>query len=85
MLPYFPFKDDTYKMAMGVQALESGCLIEIDQLHYQDELMLKNELLLNAHHDYFQAVPDSELMQWDVVALVLQNMANPLSTVFYAY
>ena len=74
MLPYFPFKDDTYKMAMGVQALESGCLIEIDQLHYQDELMLKNELLLNGHHDYFQAVPDSELMQWDVLALVLQNM-----------
>ena len=34
LLPYFPFKDDTYKMAMGVQALDSGCLIEIDEEHY---------------------------------------------------
>ena len=75
MLPYFPFKDDTYKMAMGVQALDSGCLIEIDRVHYQNELMLKNELLLNEYHDYFQALPDSEPMQWDVVELVLQNMA----------
>lgn len=75
LLPYFPFKDNTYKMAMGVQALDSGCLIEIDQEHYQSELMLKNELLLNAYHDYFQALPESELMQWDVVELVLPNMA----------
>ncbi|MBA2396723.1 MAG: DUF3445 domain-containing protein [Ktedonobacteraceae bacterium] len=75
MLPYFPFKDDTYKMAMGVQALDSGCLIEIDQSHYQSELMLKDELLLHEHHDYFQALPESEAMQWDVVEVVLQNMA----------
>jgi dimethylamine monooxygenase subunit A len=75
LLPYFPFKDDTFKMAMGVQALDSGCLIEIDPAYYQSELMLKNELLLNAYHDYFQALPESERMQWDVVEVVLQNMA----------
>jgi hypothetical protein len=75
LLPYFPFKDDTYKMTMGVQALDSGCLIEIDRELYQSELMLKNELLLNDYHDYFQALPDTEPMQWDVVELVLQNMA----------
>jgi hypothetical protein len=74
LLPYFPFKDDTYKMAMGVQALDSGCLIEIDQEHYQSELMLKNELLLHEYHDYFQTLPDTEPMQWEVVELVLQNM-----------
>jgi dimethylamine monooxygenase subunit A len=62
-------------MAMGVQALDSRCLIEIDEQHYQSELMLKNELLLNEYHDYFQVLPETESMQWDVVELVLQNMA----------
>lgn len=76
MLPYFPFKDDTYKMAMGVQALDSGCLIEIDREHYQSEVMLKNELLRDAYHDYFQAMPDTDPLQWEVVELLLQNMAT---------
>jgi dimethylamine monooxygenase subunit A len=76
LLPYFPFKDDTYKMTMGVQALDSGCLIEIDREHYQSELMLKNELLRDAYRDYFQALPETELMQWEVVELLLQNMAT---------
>ncbi len=75
MLPYFPFKDDIFKMAMGVQALDSGCLIEIDREHYQSELALKNELLMDASHDYFQAMPDTEPLQWEVVDLLLQNMA----------
>jgi dimethylamine monooxygenase subunit A len=74
LLPYFPFKDDTYKMTMGVQALDSGCMIEIDREHYQSELMLKNELLRDTYPDYFQALPDTELMQWEVVELLLHNM-----------
>jgi hypothetical protein len=76
LLPYFPFKDDTFKMAMGIQALDGGCLIEIDREHYQSELALKNELLMGAYHDYFQATPDTEPLQWEVVELLLQNMAG---------
>jgi hypothetical protein len=75
VLPYFPFKDDTFKMTMGVQALDSGCLIEIDEEQYQPELTLKNTLLADAYHDYFQALPDTEAAQWEVVELLLQNMA----------
>jgi len=62
-------------MAMGVQALDSGCLIEIDREHYQSELALKNELLTDAYHDYFQAVFTTEPLQWEVVEVLLQNMA----------
>jgi len=76
LLPYFPFKDDTFKMTMGVQALDSGCLIEIDREHYQSELALKKELLKDAYHDYFQAMPDTESLQWEVVELLLQNMVT---------
>jgi len=76
LLPYFPFKDDTYKMTMSVQALDSGCLIEIDRERYQSELMLKDELLRDAYSDYFQAIPNTEPLQWEVVELLLQNMAT---------
>ena len=76
LLPYFPFKDDTYKMMMGIQALDSGCLIEIDGDHYQNELVFKNELLRDAYSDYFQAMPDTEPLQWEVVELLLQNMVS---------
>ena len=76
MLPYFPFKDDIFKMVMGVQALDDGCLIEVDEELYHQELVLKNELLQDAHHEYFQAMPDTEGAQWEVVALLLHNMAE---------
>lgn len=74
MLPYFPFKDDNFKMTMGVQALDSGCLIEIDEKQYHRELVLKNLLLHEAYHDYFQAIPGTEHTQWEVLELLLQNM-----------
>lgn len=61
---------------MGTQASESGCLIEIDREHYQSELTLKNALLTATPHDYFQALPDTGPLQWEVVALLLPNMAT---------
>src|ERR1019366_4568249 len=38
------------------------------------ELALKNALLLDAYREYFQALPDTEAAQWEVVELLLQNM-----------
>jgi len=73
VLPYFPFQGDTFKMAMGVQT--GAHLIEIDEEHYQRELALKHELLADTPHDYFQALPDTESLQWAVVALLLPDMA----------
>jgi dimethylamine monooxygenase subunit A len=75
MLPYFPLRDDVYRMAMDVQALAVDCLIEIDE-HYQAELALKQRILADDYAYYFQALPHSELAQWEALALLLPNMAR---------
>jgi len=76
MLPYFPFSDDVYKPTMGVQALLDNSLIEVDISSYQEELALKNALLAEEYHQYFQALPDTEPMQWETIALLLPCMAQ---------
>ena len=76
VLPYFPFDDDTFKMIMGVKALHDNSLIEIDSQAYREELALKHKLLSNEYNQYFQALPGTERLQWEVVASVLQSMVQ---------
>ncbi|MCE9671644.1 DUF3445 domain-containing protein [Myxococcus stipitatus] len=76
MLPYFPFEQDTFAMALGVRALRPGeTLIEVDAPHYLDELALKDTLLRDDPRARFQALPDTEPLQWDVLRFLLRRMA----------
>ncbi|WXH30040.1 hypothetical protein WA016_04010 [Myxococcus stipitatus] len=76
MLPYFPFEQGSYAMALGVRALRPGeTLIEIDAPHYTAELALKDSLLREDFHARFQALPGTEAMQWEVLRLVLTRLA----------
>jgi hypothetical protein len=74
VLPYFPFVDDTFKMMMGVTPLHERGLIEVDSEQYREEIALKQTLLADAYDEYFRAPAVTELAQWDVVALLLQDM-----------
>jgi hypothetical protein len=74
VLPYFPFVDDTFKMVMGVAALHDRGLIDVDDEQYRAELTLKQRLLAEAYDQYFQALPETEPAQWEVVALLLHDM-----------
>lgn len=77
MLPYFPFEQDTYAMALGVRALRTGeTLIEIDALHYEAELALKDALLREDFRARFQALPGTGPLQWEVLRLLLTRMAE---------
>jgi hypothetical protein len=76
VLPYFPFEDDTFKMVMGVKALNDNGLIEVDHESYRDEVALKDKLLSDDYDQYFQAPPETESSQWEVVELLLQDMAS---------
>ena len=76
MLPYFPFDDDTFKMKMGVHALNDSSLIEVDETAYHEEIALKQRLLSEEYHQYYRALPHTEAMQWDVVELILPTMAT---------
>ncbi|MCP3102712.1 DUF3445 domain-containing protein [Myxococcus sp. K15C18031901] len=76
MLPYFPFEQDSYAMALGVRALRPGeTLIEVDVPHYLDELAQKDALLREDPRARFQALPGSEPLQWEVARALLRRMA----------
>ncbi len=76
MLPYFPFTDDVYKMAMGVRALEKRSLFEVDVQSYQAEIALKNALLAEEHEQYCRASAETEAQQWEVLALALADLVQ---------
>lgn len=75
-LPYFPFNDDTFKMTMGTQALNPDVLIEVDETYYHSEIGLKEHLLTDDFDEYVHASVETLREQWEVLALLLPNMAQ---------
>lgn len=75
MLPYFPFKAGDFSMTLGTQALGTRNLIDIDQ-HYHTELALKNELLVHNHQRFFQALSNTQALQWEVLEIILPSIAR---------
>ncbi|WP_218031050.1 heme-dependent oxidative N-demethylase family protein [Dictyobacter aurantiacus] len=62
-------------MSMGVRALGAGDVIEIDPDHYHAEIALKQRLLTEDAAYYFQALPRTESAQWEVLELLLPQLA----------
>lgn len=75
MLPYFPIESDEYAMSMA-RALPVDRLIEVDPLHYREELALKEAILAEDYRYYCQSPPETEGMAWESIELVLPNMAE---------
>ncbi len=61
---------------MGIQALASNRLIEIDTDNYQTEIALKNMLLGEDQRYHFQAAADTDEIQWEVLELLLTSLAQ---------
>jgi hypothetical protein len=77
VLPYFPFEQDTYAMALGVRALRPDeTLIEVDVPRYLAEVALKDSLLAARPGARSQALPGTEPLQWETVTVLLQAMAR---------
>lgn len=73
---YFPFSDDVFSMRMGAHALGDGAIIEVDVPRYRDELSLKQAILADNYSYYFRALPDTILMQWEAVELLLPELVR---------
>ena len=72
MLPYFPFGNE-FDHRMGTAPLQAHeSLVEVDD-EYTHEIALKRDLLARDHRYYFQAQPDTELAQWDVLERLLNQ------------
>lgn len=73
MLRHFPFHDK-FDLRMGTSPLaEAEPIIECDE-HYLVEVALKRKLLTDDHRYYFRAADGTEQAQWEVLALVLENL-----------
>jgi hypothetical protein len=80
-LPYFPFGHE-FDLRMGTVAFKpSDQLVEVDD-HYLPEIELKRKLLEADHRYYYRSAGDTEPAQWDVVALVLNDLARFLPEQF---
>lgn len=55
--------------------LPADPLVEADE-HYLAETELKRRLLAELPHYYFQALPGNQSAQWEVLAMVLENLAQ---------
>ena len=62
-------------MTLGTQALGTRNLIEIDR-DYHIELALKHELLTRNHQRFFQALPDTQAHQWEVLEIILPRIVS---------
>ena len=81
MLPYFPFGQH-YNEKMGTALLPADMpLVEVDD-QYTTEIALKRQLLTEFPGYYFQALPGYEIAQWDVLELILRNLAQAFPTFF---
>lgn len=77
MLPYFPFEQDTYALALGVRAMrEDEPVIEVDEAHYREEVALKAANLTAHLGARFRALPGTEPLQWELLTVLLPLMAR---------
>ena len=75
MLPYFPFGNQ-FNDKIGTSLLTEADPLLVVDAHYRNEMGLKRQLLTELPDYYFQVRPDTETGQWDVLGLVLDQLAH---------
>lgn len=63
-------------MNMGVQALTNDRIVDLDPERYLSEMHLKRSLLEADHTDYVAAPIETRASQWEVLQLLLHNLAQ---------
>ncbi|HZY80212.1 MAG TPA: DUF3445 domain-containing protein [Cyclobacteriaceae bacterium] len=74
-LRYFPFGNQ-FDLRMGTSFLKpEDQLIETDD-HYLHEITLKRHILDSDHRYYYRSSPETMAAQWDIVALILDDLVK---------
>ncbi|MCA1669201.1 MAG: DUF3445 domain-containing protein [Thermomicrobia bacterium] len=76
MLKHLALEEGAYDLKMNVRQLAPDCIIDVDPASYARELALKDEILADNARYYYQALPGTEDMQWETIAILLPNMAR---------
>lgn len=76
MLKFSPFGDH-FEAGMRARALGAGdALIDLEPSHYAEEVRLKRSLLQDFPGEYYRGGPELMAAQWEVLELVLENLAG---------
>ena len=81
MLHYFPLTNDHYELKMDAQAGVAS-LIEVEPDKYHPEIALKSEILASDLPYYMQCSPDAEPLAWEMLEVLLPDMAANLPQYF---
>lgn len=82
MLRFFPF-GDSFEAGMGARALAPDePLCDLELAHYAAETALKHRLLTDTPHEYFSGGAGTLEAQWEVLELVLTDLAKHHPDVF---
>ncbi len=71
----FPFKEDTYRYSNNSVLLDPPYAVDLTS-EYEEEITLKRKLLLDHPTRCFQALPHTNEAQWEIVSLILHNLAE---------
>lgn len=70
----FPFTDDVYRYSNNSVHLDPPVCFEVTP-EYQEEIAWKRQLLQQHHRRCYQSLPHTMEAQWEIVELVLEQMA----------
>jgi len=76
VLKHLALEEGAYDLKMNVRQLAPDCIIDVDPAEYARELALKGQILAGDAHYYCQALPGTEAMQWEIIEILLPNMAH---------
>jgi hypothetical protein len=82
VLRYFPF-ETSFDPGMGMRVLKAHeALCEVDLSQYQEERLLKQDLLAGDHSYYFSGGDATMTAQWDVLELVTTSLLQSYPNCF---
>jgi hypothetical protein len=76
VIPLLPIEPGPFRIALGVRALGTAPIALVDEARYPAEVRLRERLLAEDDGDRYRGGPGTEPAQWEVVALLLRDLAR---------
>ena len=76
MIPLLPIGPGPFRITLGVRALGNAPIAVVDEARHSHEVRLRERLLAEDHDDRYRGGPGTVPAQWEVVALLLRDLAR---------
>jgi hypothetical protein len=76
VIPLLPIEPGPFRITLGVRSLGSAPIALVNEARYRGEVRLRERLLADDHDDRYRGGPGTEPAQWEVVALLLRDLAR---------